>query len=107
MTRLGRLEFALVLTLGVALMDLGGCDSSPVLATRGPPAATDRRPAISARAAGGPPPTRSSEGSCRSREPAPPGDNHAALAHRDATIEQLNRELSEAQANVMGLRRNF
>ena len=35
--------------------------------------------------------------------PTPVGDYQAALAKRDATIEQLNRELSEAQANIMGL----
>jgi len=33
----------------------------------------------------------------------PVGNYQAALAKRDATIEQLNRELSEAQANIMGL----
>jgi chromosome segregation ATPase len=35
--------------------------------------------------------------------PTPPGDYQAALAKRNATIEQLNRELSQAQANIMGL----
>ena len=34
---------------------------------------------------------------------APPGDSRVALAQRNATIELLNRELSEAQANNMGL----
>ncbi len=33
----------------------------------------------------------------------PSGDSRAALAQRNATIELLNRELSEAQANNMGL----
>ena len=35
--------------------------------------------------------------------PTPPGDYQAALAQRNATIERLNRELSQAQANLMGL----
>ncbi len=35
--------------------------------------------------------------------PAPPGDFQAALAQRNATIEGLNHELSEAQANILGL----
>jgi chromosome segregation ATPase len=33
----------------------------------------------------------------------PGGENHAALAERDATIERLNRELSEAEANITQL----
>lgn len=35
--------------------------------------------------------------------PAPEGGNAAALARRSATIEQLNRELSEAQATISDL----
>jgi len=35
--------------------------------------------------------------------PTPTRDNQAALAMRNATVEQLNRELGEAQANIMGL----
>jgi chromosome segregation ATPase len=35
--------------------------------------------------------------------PPPPGDYHAALAKRDAGIEQLKHELNEAQANIQGL----
>jgi chromosome segregation ATPase len=35
--------------------------------------------------------------------PAPPGDYHATLAQRNATIERLEHELSEAQASITGL----
>jgi DNA repair exonuclease SbcCD ATPase subunit len=103
MTRLGRLEFALVLTLGVALMTSVGV----ILRLSWRLAALQRQRTADLQS------LRGLQEALRQRDlqkapaeaesPAPPGDNHAALAHRDATIEQLNRELSEAQANVMGL----
>ncbi|MGO8734813.1 MAG: hypothetical protein ACLQVM_18710 [Terriglobia bacterium] len=103
MTRLGRLEFALVLTLGVALMASVGV----ILRLSWRLAALQRQRTADLQSLHG------LQEALRQRDlqkapveaesPAPPGDNHAALAHRDATIEQLNRELSEAQANVMGL----
>jgi type IV pilus assembly protein PilQ len=35
--------------------------------------------------------------------PTPPGDYQAALAKRDATIERLTHDLSDAQATILGL----
>jgi chromosome segregation ATPase len=104
MTRLGRLEFALVLTLGVALMTSVGV----ILRLSWRLAALQRQRTADLQSL-----RELQQEALRLRDlqkapaeaesPTPPGDNHAALAHRDATIEQLNRELSEAQANVMGL----
>jgi chromosome segregation ATPase len=103
MMRLGRLQFALVLTLGVALVVSLGM----ILRLSWRFAALERQRAADLRS------LRQLEEALRQRElqktpaeaesPAPPGDYQAALAKRNATIEQLNRELSEAQANIMGL----
>jgi chromosome segregation ATPase len=41
------------------------------------------------------------------QSPAPQGDYQAALAQRNATIERLKRELSEAQANNVGLQQQL
>ena len=103
MMRLGRLQFALVLTLGVALVASVGM----ILRQSWRLAALQRQRAADLQS------LRELQEALRQRElqkapaeaesPTPPGDYQAALAQRNATIEQLNRELSEAQANIMGL----
>ena len=101
--RLGRLRIALVLTLGVALVASVGM----ILRQSRRLAALQRQRAADLQS------LRELQEALRQRElqktpaeaesPTPPGDYQAALAKRNAAIEQLNRELSEAQANVMGL----
>jgi chromosome segregation ATPase len=103
MTRLGRLQFALVLTLGVALIASVGM----LLRQSWRLATLERQRAADLQS------LRELHEALRQRElqkapaeaerPAPPGDYQAALAKRDATIERLNRGLREAQANIMGL----
>jgi chromosome segregation ATPase len=103
MTRLGRLEFALLLTFGVALLVSMGIilhQSRRVAALQRQQAADlqslrELREALRQRELQKTPP--------EAQSPPPAGDYHAALAQRDATIEQLNRELSEAQANIKDL----
>jgi chromosome segregation ATPase len=101
--RLGRLQFALVLTLGVALVAALGL----ILRQSWRLAALERQRAADLQS------LRQLQEALRQRElqktpteaesPTPAGDYHAALAQRNATIERLNRELSQAQANIMGL----
>jgi len=101
--RLRRLQFALVLTLGVALV------VSLVMIVR----LSRRLTALERQRAADLQSLRELHEALPQREipktpaeaenPAPAGDYHAALARRNATIERLNRELSEAQANIMGL----
>jgi chromosome segregation ATPase len=103
MTRLGRLQLALVLTLGVALIASLGM----ILRLSWRLAALERLRAADRQS------LRELQQALRQREPqktpaeaespTPPSDYQAALAKRDATIERLNRELSEAQANIMDL----
>jgi chromosome segregation ATPase len=103
MMRLGRIQLALVLTLGVALIASVGM----ILRQSRRLAALQRQHTADLQS------LREREAALRPRElqkapaeaasPAPPGDYQAALAQRNATIEQLNRELSEAQANNMAL----
>jgi predicted nucleic acid-binding Zn-ribbon protein len=103
MMRLGRLQLALVLTLGVALIASVGM----ILRLSWRLAALERLRATDRQS------LRELQQALRLRElqktpaeaesPAPPSNYQAALAKRDATIERLNRELSEAQANIMGL----
>jgi DNA repair exonuclease SbcCD ATPase subunit len=101
--RLGRLQFALVLTLSVALVT----SLAIILRQSWRLALLERQQAADLRS------LRQLEAALRQRKfqapppeteiLAPPGDSRAALAQRNATIELLNRELSEAQANNMGL----
>jgi chromosome segregation ATPase len=103
MARLRRVEFALVLTLGVALV----VSVSMILRQSWRLAALQRQQAADLQS------LRELREAVRQREfqkapaeaesPTPLGANQAAHPKRDATIEQLNRELSEAQANIMGL----
>jgi chromosome segregation ATPase len=103
MTRLGRLEFALVLTLGVALVASVGM----ILRQSRRLAALERQQAADLQS------LRELRQALRQRElqktpaeaesPAPPGDYQATLAKRNVTIEGLNRELGEAQANIKDL----
>jgi chromosome segregation ATPase len=103
MTRLGRLEFALVLTLGVALVASVGM----VLRQSWRLAALRRQQAADLQS------LRELREALRQRElqktpaelesPAPLGANPATLAKREVTIEWLNRELGEAQANIKEL----
>ena len=101
--RPGRLQFALVLTLGVALVASLGL----ILRLSHRLAALERQRAADQQS------LRQLQEAVRQHElqktpteaesPIPAGDYQAALARRNATIEQLNRKLSEAQANIMGL----
>jgi chromosome segregation ATPase len=103
MTRLGRLEFALLLTFGIALAASVGI----ILRQSRRLAALQRQQAADLQS------LREVQAALRQRElqkapaeaesPAPPGAFQATLAQRDATIERVNRELSEAQANIKGL----
>jgi chromosome segregation ATPase len=103
MMRLGRLRFALVLTLGVALVASVGV----ILRQSWRIAALQRQRAADLQS------LRELQEAFRQRElpktpaeaerPTPPGNYQAALAQRNATIERLNRELSEAQANIKAL----
>jgi chromosome segregation ATPase len=103
MTRLGRLEFALTLILSIALV----ASLAVILRQSWRLAALERQHAADLQS------LRELREALRQRElqktpaeaenPAPAGDDHAALARRNATIERLNRELSEAQANITGL----
>jgi chromosome segregation ATPase len=103
MTRLGRLEFALLLTLGVALAASVGI----ILRQSWRLAALERQQAADLQA------LREHREVLRQRElqktpaeaesPTPPGAYQAALAERDVTIERLSRELGEAQANIKEL----
>ena len=103
MTRLGRLQFALVLTLGVAFVASVGM----ILRQSWRLAALERQRAADLQS------LRELQEALRQRDlqkapaeaesPTPLGDYQAAFAERNATIERLNRELSEAQANIMGL----
>jgi len=104
MTRLGRLEFALLLTLGVALAASVGI----ILRQSWRLAALERQQAADLQS------LREHREVLRQRElqktpaeaasPTPPGAYQAAaLAKRDVTIERLSRELGEAQANIKEL----
>jgi chromosome segregation ATPase len=103
MTRLGRLKFAFVLTLGVAFLASLGM----VFRLHRQLATIERQQAAGLQS------LRQLQDALRQRElqkaPAeaeattPPGDYQAALAQRNATIEGLTHQLSEAQANIMGI----
>jgi len=103
MMRLVRLRIALVLTLGVALVASVGM----ILRQYAQLAACQRQRAADLQS------FRELQEALRQRDlqkaPAvaegrtPVGDHRAALAEREATIEQLNRELSEAQADAARL----
>jgi chromosome segregation ATPase len=103
MTRLGRLEFALLLTLGVALVASLGM----ILRQSWRLAALRRQQAADLQSLG------ELREALRQRElqktpaeaesPAPLGAYQATLAKRNVTIEGLNRELGEAQANIKEL----
>jgi chromosome segregation ATPase len=103
MMRLGRLQFALALTLGVAFV----VSLVVILRQSWRLAVLERQQAADVRS------LHQLETVLRQRElqepPSeteiliPPGDSRAALAQRNATIELLNRALSQAQANNMGL----
>ena len=101
--RRGHLQFAVVLTLAVALLVSLGVilSQSRRLAFLERQQATDLQSLRQLMAA-----VRQREFQKAPAEvepPTPPGDYPATLAKRNATIERLNRELSEAQANIMGL----
>jgi len=101
--RLGRLQFALVLALGVTFVASLGV----ILRQSWRLALLERQQAADLRS------LRQLEAALRQREfqkprtetetMVPPGDSRAALAQRNATIELLNRELSQVQANNMVL----
>jgi chromosome segregation ATPase len=101
--RLGRLQLALLLTLGVALIASLGM----ILRLSWRLATLERQRAADLQS------RRELQEALRQRElqktpaeaenPTPAGDYRAALAQRNATIERLNRELSEAQAGIIGL----
>jgi chromosome segregation ATPase len=103
MTRLGRLEFALLLAFGVALV----VSSGVILRQSWRLAALKRQQAVDLQS------LRELREALRQRElqktPAeteilgPPGDYQATLAKREATIEHLNLELEEAQTNIKDL----
>jgi len=103
MTRLGRLEFALVLALGVAFLASAGL----ALRQWWRLAALQRQHAADLQTLRQ---LQEALHQCQLQKIpvetetlAPPGDCQAALAKHHATVERLNRELSEAQANIMGL----
>jgi chromosome segregation ATPase len=101
--RLGRLQFALALTLGIALV----ASLAMILRLAWRLATLERQRAADLHS------LRELQEAVGQRvlqripaeaeNPAPAVDVHAALAQRDATIERLNRALSEAQANIVGL----
>jgi len=101
--RQGRLQLALLLALGIALIASLGV----ILRLSRRLSALQRQQTACLQS------LRDLQAAVRPREPqkapveaenpAPPGDYHAALAKRNAAIEQLNRELSQAQANISGL----
>jgi len=103
MTRLGRLQLALVLALGVALLAAGGM----ILRQSRRLAALERQQAADAQS------LRELREALRQRElqkppaeaesPAPLGAYQATLTKRNVTIEGLNHELDEAQANIKQL----
>jgi chromosome segregation ATPase len=103
MTRLGRLEFALLLTLGVALVASVGINlrQSRRLAALQRQQAADLQSLRELQAA-----LRQHElqkTPAEAESPTPLGANQAALAERDATIERLASELGQAQANIKDL----
>jgi chromosome segregation ATPase len=104
MTRLGRLEFVLVPILGVALLVSVGIilRQSRRLAALERQQAADLQSLREVREALRQPELQKTPAEAEA-SPTPLGVNQAALAKRDATIERLNRELSEAQANIQEL----
>jgi len=101
--RRGHLQFAVVLTLAVALVASLGVifRQSRRLAFLERQQATDLQSLRQLLAA-----VRQREfqkAPAEAESPAPPSDYQAALAKRNATIERLSRELSEARANILGL----
>jgi chromosome segregation ATPase len=103
MTRLGRVEFALVLTLGVALLASVGM----TLRQSWRLAALERQQAADLQSL-----SKLLEAvrlhelqktPAEAEGPAPQGASQAALAKRNVTIEGLSRELDEAQANIKEL----
>jgi chromosome segregation ATPase len=103
MTRLGRLEFALVLALGVALVASAGIilRQSRRLAALRRQQAADLQSLRELREALRQPELQKTP--IEAEIPTPPGASQATLAKRDATIERLKGELSEAQATIKEL----
>ena len=103
MTRLGRLEIALSVALGVALLASVGISLRLFWRL----AALERQRAADLRSLG------ELQAALRQRElqktpaeaenPAPAGDYRAALAQRNAALERLKGELSQAQAGITAL----
>jgi chromosome segregation ATPase len=103
MTRLGRLEFALVVIFGVALVASLGIilHLSRRLAALQRQHAADLQSLRELQAAHRQP--ELTQAPAQTENPAPPGAYLATIAKRDATIERLNQELSEARANIQDL----
>ena len=103
MTRLGRLEFALVVIFGVALVASLGIilHLSRRLAALQRQHAADLQSLRELHAALRQP--ELPQAPAQTESPAPPGAYLATIAKRDATIERLNQELSEARANIQDL----
>jgi chromosome segregation ATPase len=102
--RRGNLRFAVVLTLSVALLVTLGLlnRQSRRLAILEQQQETDRRSLSQLLAAIRQRDFQQSPAEVES--PVPPGNCQAALASRTATIERLDREMSDAQASIMSLR---
>jgi len=103
MTRLGRLELTLLLILGVALV----ASVSVILRQSWRLAALERQQAAELQSLHKlqatlrqPEPAKTA---AEAESPAPAGAYQATLAKNDVTIERLNRELGEAQANIKDL----
>jgi CII-binding regulator of phage lambda lysogenization HflD len=101
--RRGYLQFAVVLTLSAALLVSLGLlhRQRRTLAMLEQQQETDRRSLSQLVAAARQRDFEQAPAAVES--PAPPGSYQAPLANRNVTIESLNRELSEAQASIMGL----
>ena len=107
MMRLVRLRIALVLTLGLALVASVGM----IIRQYAQLAACQRQRAADLQS------FRELQEALRQHElqktppvaedRTPVGDNRAALAKREATIERLNRELSDSVPTPRGCRPNF
>ena len=101
--RWGRLQLALLLALGVTLIASLGM----ILRQSRRLSALERQQAACLQSLrdlqAAPRQSELQKAPAQAEAPTPPGDYQAALTKRNATIEQLNRELSEAQANITGL----
>jgi chromosome segregation ATPase len=103
MMRLRRLEIALGLTLGAALIASLGIiiHQSRRLAVLERQQATDQQSLRELREALRQRDLQNTPAEAESR--TPPSDQQAALAKRDAAIERLNQELDDAHARITGL----